>query len=352
MARLQAQLRTWEVDAVLIQHLPHIRWATGFTGSNALLVVQADAAHFFTDGRYNVQAPNEVEGAQVHIVSENLLSHLLTGPYLPDGARVLFQADHATVVEGSRMQAEGSDTLQWMAAGQVMDGLVMRKTPHEHQAIQAAQAVTDAVFTHLLDMLKPGLTEHEVAAEIVYQHLRRGAERMSFDPIVASGPRGALAHARPTDRRLEAGELVVIDMGCFVGGYASDMTRTIALGEPGEEARRVYSVVLDAQERALEATMAGIASNDLDQVARAVIEGAGYGPYFSHSLGHGVGLQIHEPPRVSFRSAEAIPEGAVITIEPGIYLPDRLGVRIEDLVVVERGGHRNLTASTKDLLVL
>jgi Xaa-Pro aminopeptidase len=191
-----------------------------------------------------------------------------------------------------------------------------------------------------------------VAAEIVYQHLQRGAARMSFDPIVASGEHGALPHQRPTDHALRPGDMVVLDFGCVLEGYASDMTRTIALGEPGETARTVYNVVLEAQERAIGAVHAGLSTQALDGVARDTITAAGYGAYFSHGLGHGIGLQTHEWPRISYHVDDQLPEGAVITIEPGIYLPDQFGVRIEDIVVVRADGCENLTASPKSLIVL
>ncbi len=218
--------------------------------------------------------------------------------------------------------------------------------------MRQAQRVTDDVFEHMLGFIQPGMREQEVAVEIVYQHLQRGAAKMSFEPIVASGARGALPHALPTDKRLEPGELVVLDFGCFVDGYASDMTRTIALGEPGEEARKVYDIVLDAQQQAIAQARAGMSTKELDAAARSVIEATGYGEFFTHSLGHGIGLQTHEWPRVSYQVDDLLPEGTAITIEPGVYLPGQFGVRIEDIVVLRAGGCDDLTASPKELLVL
>jgi Xaa-Pro aminopeptidase len=191
-----------------------------------------------------------------------------------------------------------------------------------------------------------------VAAEIVYQHLQRGAARMSFDPIVAGGEHGAIPHNRPTGRVLKQGDMVVLDFGCVIDGYASDMTRTVALGEPGASARAVYDVVLDAQERAIDAVHAGMSTKALDRVARDTITEAGYGEYFGHGLGHGIGLQTHEWPRLSYHVDDELPEGATVTIEPGIYLPGQFGVRIEDIVVVRDGGCQNLTSSPKSLIVL
>ena len=208
------------------------------------------------------------------------------------------------------------------------------------------------MFAEICDWIKPGVTEQEVSAEIVYRHLLHGADKMSFDPIVASGSNGALPHARPSDRVLREGEFVVMDMGCFLDGYASDMTRTIALGEPSDEARRVYNIVLEAQEAALQAARSGITGTDLDDIARQIIKDAGYDEYFGHGLGHGVGLEIHEWPRLSYHVTHDLPDGAAVTVEPGIYLPEKFGVRIEDLIILHPDGHDNLTQSPKALQVI
>jgi Xaa-Pro aminopeptidase len=195
--------------------------------------------------------------------------------------------------------------------------------------------------------------EKEIAAEITYQHLKRGAEKMSFDPIVASGPNGARPHARPTDRKLRSGELVVLDMGCFRDGYASDMTRTVAIGDPPESARRGYEVVREAQQRALDAARAGLTGKELDGTAREVVEEAGLGDQFSHGLGHGIGLEVHEWPRVSKTVDTELPRGACVTIEPGVYDPrNGFGVRIEDIIVLRSEGIDNLTSTSKHLRIL
>ncbi len=351
IGRIRPLLQEHDVQAILLTFLPDIRWACGFTGSNGLLIVQHDRADFFSDGRYAVQARRQVRGAEVHIPGYEILRHVAEGAFLDGVRRVAFQADHTTVAQWRDWQ-ERFPAVEWVPVAGLLQRLVGRKEADEVARIRRAQAVTDAVFEHLLAVLRPGMTEQEVAAEIVYQHLQRGAEKMSFDPIVASGPNGALPHARPSDRRLAAGEMVVLDFGCFVDGYASDMTRTVAIGEPGEEARAVYALVRQAQEAAIEATRAGISSRALDAVARDRIEAGGYGEYFSHGLGHGVGLQIHEWPRLSYHVDDVLPAGATVTIEPGIYLPERFGVRIEDIIVLRDEGHENLTASPKDLLVL
>lgn len=350
-------LKEHNADAALLSFLPDIRWACGFSGSNGLLFVKHGSegeeleVHFVTDGRYTVQAREEVTGATVHVPGYQLFPYLVKEGFFSTVESVLFQADHVSVAQRDRWAGQTED-VTWIAAEDVLTRAVAQKTEQEIEAIRAAQLITEEVFSFLVDYIHAGVTEREVAAQIVYQHINRGADKLSFDPIVAAGPRGALPHARPTDRAIASGELVVIDMGCFLNGYASDMTRTIAVGEPGKEARTVYSTVLRAQEAAIEAAHAGISSNALDAVAREVIEEAGYGDFFSHGLGHGVGLQIHEWPRLSYHLSYPLPADAAVTIEPGIYLPERFGVRIEDIVVLRDNSCVNLTTAPKNLIVI
>ena len=348
--RLKALVAEREVEALLITFLPDIRWATGFSGSNGL--VRPNGVRFYTDGRYSVQARREIqEGVEVFVPGYELATFMSSEKHLSGVERVGFQSDHATVAQLAEWE-ELFPGVEFVPMTGLFEALAGRKDDAEVARIRAAQAITEAVFDHMLGVIAPGMTEHDVAAEIVYQHLRRGASKMSFDPIVASGAQGALPHARPSSKKLEAGELVVLDFGCFLDGYASDMTRTIALGEPGDEAREVYDVVLRAQQAALDAARAGLTTRELDKTARDVIIAAGYGDYFAHGLGHGVGLQIHEWPRVSYHVDYALPAGATVTIEPGVYLPGKFGVRIEDIIVLREDGNDNLTGSPKSLIVV
>lgn len=340
-----------DADAALVSFLPDIRWAVGFTGSNALLVVTREAAHFLTDGRYTTQAAAEVEGADVHVPDGDLVAYLAESEVLAGARTVLCQADHLTIAQLDRLHEQLSEVTFEPVAG-LLEQEVASKSEREIDAIRRALAVTEAVFEALLPQIGPGVSEQDLAAEIVYQHLKLGASAMSFDPIVASGLRGALPHARPSSKTLRPGELVVIDMGGVVDGYASDMTRTMAIGEPDEAARRAYEVVLEAQRQATAAVRAGASGKALDRIARDVIEEAGLGEYFSHSLGHGVGLQVHEWPRLSYRTDDVLPENAVVTVEPGVYLPERFGIRIEDMVVARPEGPDVLTQTPKDLLIL
>ena len=349
---IRSVLRQHGAGAVVLTFLPDIRWACAFSGSNGILVVRPEEAHFITDGRYLVQSKREVQGATVHVPGYQLLEHakeegLLGG----SGTNVLVQGDHLSITQLGQLQEIFPDHT-FQPESDLLVEFVGRKDDAEVARIRAAQRITDDVFEYLLGFIKPGMTEKEVAAEIVYQHLQRGAEAMSFSSIVGSGPQGALPHARPSDRRLEVHELVVLDFGCFLNGYASDMTRTIAIGEPSDEARRAYALVLDAQQRAIDAAHAGMTSVELDAVARNVIREGGYGEYFSHGLGHGLGLQIHEWPKVSYHVEQVLPSGAVVTIEPGVYVPEKFGVRIEDIIVLREEGCENLTGARKDLVVL
>lgn len=351
IAKIQRLLAKHDADAVLLTFLPDIRWAVGFSGSNALLAVTRDAAHFVTDGRYGTQAAEEVTGAEIHVPGYALIEHVEEENLLGGASTVLVQADHLTVaqLDGWRGRFDG---VRFEPVSGLLREAVASKTEDEIEAIRRAQAVTEAVFDELLPLIGPGVSERDLAAEIVYQHLKRGASAMAFEPIVASGIRGALPHGRPSGKTLRPGELIVIDMGCALDGYHSDMTRTVALGEPGEEARGAYAVVLDAQRHAVEAVRAGASSKSVDAVARDRITEAGLGEYFSHGLGHGVGLQVHEWPRLSYHTDDVLPENAVVTVEPGVYVPERFGIRIEDLVVARGDGPEVLTRTPKDLLVL
>lgn len=338
-------------DAALIGHPHDVRWAVGFTGSNALLAVTEAGAHLVTDGRYAEQAAAEVQTATVHVTGDALVEAVREEGFLVGAARTVVQSDRLTLADYERMR-EVLAGVDLVPLPEFLAASVAAKDDAEVEAVRRAQALTCEVFDAVLPYVQPGMSEQDLAAEIVYQHLKRGASGMSFDPIVASGPRGALPHARPTSKTLRAGEMVVIDMGGVFDGYCADLTRTVAVGEPGDEARAAYDVVRRAQHAAIEAAEAGRLGGDLDRAARDVIEAAGLGDAFTHSLGHGVGLDIHEWPRVSGRVEHRLPAGATITIEPGVYLPGRFGIRIEDVIVLREGRAENLTPLPTDLLVL
>ena len=340
-----------DADGVVITHPADLRWAVGFTGSNGLLATTERGAWFVTDGRYTAQAAAEVAGAEVAVAPGPLALYASERGCLDGARRVAVQSDRLTVSALESLQ-EAFPDVEWVPVKELLVEAVAAKTPAEVEAVRQAQALTCDVFSAVLPTVQPGMSEQAIAAEIVYQHLKRGASAMAFEPIVAAGPRGALPHARPSSRTLNPGDLVVIDMGGVLDGFCSDLTRTVAVGEPAEDARDAYAVVQRAQRAAIDAARAGLTGRQLDTVARDVIAGAGLGDAFSHSLGHGVGLDVHEWPRLSQQVEHVLPAGATVTVEPGVYLEGRFGVRIEDVVALRDDGCDNLTPLPTDLLVV
>jgi Xaa-Pro aminopeptidase len=345
--RLAALLAERELDAMLVTDLVNVRYLTGFTGTNGACIHAPDIRAFLTDFRYTERAAEEVEGWEVVTISDDWLGGIaerLAG-------RVGFEDDHVSVRTLERLRSKLPDGVELVAAGGAVESLRSVKDELEIAAIAAASELADEVFRWSLERGMAGRSEREVARAAEARIRELGGEP-SFPTIVAAGPNGALPHAEPGERPIAAGELVVFDMGAQLEGYCSDGTRTFATGEPDEGAREVYELVLEAQAEALGAITAGIGGEELDEVARKAIEAAGHGERFGHGLGHGVGLEIHEAPRVSHRSEDVLRAGEVVTIEPGVYLPGEFGIRIEDLVVVTEDGHRNLSGVAKELQVV
>jgi Xaa-Pro aminopeptidase len=342
--RLERQLAERELDRMLVTDLTNVRYLTGFTGTNGACICGPDVRLFLTDFRYTERAAAEVEGWETVTITNDWLKGIaerLSG-------RVGFEDDHMSVRLLGKLKEKLADGIEMVAAGGAVERLRRVKDEEELAAIAAASKLADEVWTWSLERGLAGRSEREVARAAEARIRELGGDP-SFPAIVAAGPNGALPHAEPGEREIGRGELVVFDMGAQLDGYCSDGTRTFATGEPGEEAREVYEVVLAAQLQSLEAIKAGVKGEDVDGVARKVITDAGYGEHFGHGLGHGVGLEVHEAPRVSLRSDDVLASGEVVTVEPGIYLPGKLGVRIEDLVVVADDGLRNLSTLPKDL---
>jgi len=344
--RLAATLAERELDLYLVTELVNVRYLTGFTGTNGACVCGPDTRFFLTDFRYTERAAAEVEGWEAVTVTDDWLGGIAA--HL--GGRFGFEDEHVSVRLLERLRGKLADGAEPVAAGGAVEGLRRVKDEAELAAIATAAELADGVWRWSLEAGLGGRTEREVARAAEARIRELGAEP-SFPTIVAAGPNGALPHAEPGERSIGAGELVVFDMGAKLDGYCSDGTRTFAVGEPGERAREVYEVVRDAQARSLDAVRAGVGGEELDGVAREAIGGAGHGERFGHGLGHGVGLEVHEGPRISPRSEDVLAAGEVVTIEPGVYLPGELGVRIEDLVVVEAGGCRNLSGLPKELQI-
>jgi Xaa-Pro aminopeptidase len=347
--RLAELLTAAQLDLLLVTGLVNVRYLTGYTGSNGLAVVGPEVRRFVTDFRYAEQAAAEVDPTFDRIQAPvELLEGLANA--LPGGAvRLGFEADHISVRDHALLRERLADSIELAPTAELVESLRAVKDAAEIAAVRAAAAVADASFERLLEDGLVGRSEREVAIALEHDLVLRGARRPSFDTIVAAGPNGARPHATPRDVEIRRGELVVIDWGAEVDGYCSDCTRTVAAGEPGAEAREVYELVLEAQQAGVDAVRADRPTAEIDGVARDIIAEAGRGDNFGHGLGHGVGLEVHEAPWLRRRSDEVLQAGNVVTVEPGVYLAGRFGVRIEDLVAVTEDGCEILTSLSKKL---
>ncbi len=346
--RLSKLVAEKELDQLFVSDLTNVRYLTGFTGTNGACLVGGEELVFFTDFRYTERAKTEVSPEWERPDAERELTPQIVGRMK---GRVGFEDAKLSVRQLARLEAAAEDEVDLVPAGDLVEQLRAVKEPEELERIAAAAELTDGVYQWAIERGLAGRTELDVAGAAVARIRELGAEP-SFPPIVAAGPNGALPHAEPGDREIGSGELVVFDMGSLLDGYCSDCTRTYSTGEPGDEAREVYDVVLAAQLKSLEAVRPAASGKEVDAVARELISEAGHGDHFGHGLGHGVGLEVHEGPRLAASSEDDLFEGNVVTVEPGIYLPGSLGVRIEDLVVVTGDGYRNLSGLSKELQVV
>ncbi len=348
--RLQAELQAAALDALLVAHLPNIRYLCGFTGSAAWLLVPASGRPtLITDGRYTVQAREEVQtvrvviarGAPAAAVAQRVRRGLLG-----------FEAEHTTVQARDALRRCLGKAVRLKSTSDLVEQLRLIKDAEELGRLRRAVQLGSSLFRAALHALQPGVAETQVAGALEYAARRAGAEGMAFETIVAGGVRSALPHGRASAARLPRRGFVVLDYGVILGGYCSDMSRTVHLGKPGAEARRLYEAVREAQQAAMDAVRAGVTAGAVDAAARRVLQRARLGRYFTHSTGHGVGLEIHEAPRVARGQTTELQPGMVITLEPGAYVPGRGGVRIEDMVAVTARGCELLTPTSKDLITI
>ena len=354
--RLREHLATTRFDGLLVSHLPNIRYLCGFTGSAGLLLVEESGSMFFTDVRYDTQAHGEVKGPKVVIARKAALAAV--GEFLSKrrsrgrGWTLGIEAEHFTVAEKSRLNRLRPSGVLLKDAPGIVEKMRMMKDSDELRCIREAVDLGARIFERGLKVLRAGMKEVDVAAEMELAARRGGADGMSFDTIVASGARSALPHGRASTQAIRPGAFVVCDFGVILSGYCSDQTRTVWVGSAPKDARRIYEAVREAQQAASEAVRPGIAVGEVDAAARKVLKKAGLGRYFTHSTGHGVGLEIHESPRVASGQREILQAGMVITIEPGVYFPGKWGIRIEDMVVVTAGGCEALTPTDKELIAV
>jgi Xaa-Pro aminopeptidase len=357
IGQLRRRITKAGLSGLLVTHLPDIRYLCGFTGSNAALAVTRRAARLFTDGRYKAQAAEEVNGAQFQIGTGSPAVAAVEWLAAQPGAKVAgFDPARTTVADLMRLKAALPSKVRrgFLSAlpAPLVEPLRLAKDADELALMSQAALVGCSLFEHMLGFIRPGIQEVEVAAELEHQARLHGAEGMSFETIVASGARSALPHGRATTARLPRKGFLTLDFGIILGGYCSDMTRTVHLGKPKAKERAAYEAVLEAQEAGVQAVRAGASCGDVDEAARGVLRKAGLAEAFSHSTGHGVGLEIHESPRIGAGQKTRLQAGMVITIEPGIYLPGEFGIRIEDMVAVTLAGGQVLTPATKALIEL
>ena len=340
-------------DCVIISSPENRRYFTGFNSSDGFLVITNDEAIFFTDSRYIEAAQNQVtvcKSVLLRRVSETIV------PYLKEKniENIYLETERLTVAELNSLK-KAFDFCK-VEAKEEVDEIINKarvvKTDYEVDCIKKAQKIAEDAFSHILTFIKEGVTEKEIALELDFYMLKNGAEAVSFETIAVSGKNSSMPHGVPTDKKIENGDFITMDFGAVYNGYHSDMTRTVIVGKPTEKQKEVYETVLKAQKSALEVLKNGVTGFDADKVARDIIENAGYKENFGHGTGHGVGIEIHESPNLSPYSKATLETGNVVTVEPGIYIPDEFGVRIEDMALITEDGYINLTSCEKELIIL
>ena len=352
IANLISILDEHQIDAAIITQKNNIRYYSGFTSEEAVLLIHSAACYLITDFRYIEQAQIQCPGFTVMDAPGSKTGPVIKETCMSLDAKKIWFEDDAISYRTYRSYQEALMPLNLVADEDIPARLRIRKTIDEVDHIRNAAALADKGFLYILNHIRPGISEREVALELEIFLRKNGSEGLAFPIISAAGKNGSLPHAEPSEKKLENGEFLTLDFGCKIGGYCSDMTRTVALGKPCEQLREIYEITLAAQQKALDIIGPGLTGIEVDKQARDYIYSKGYGEYFGHGLGHGVGLNVHEAPTLSTRGENILEPGMVVSVEPGIYLPGTGGVRIEDLVVITEDGYDNLVSSRKDLIVL
>ena len=348
--KLREKLNQENLDLLLVTSLPNIRYLCGFTGSNGVLLISESKAIFLTDFRYKEQVKKEVKGAEIKIAQKELFSFLpevdlLKGKRIKAG----FEEKYLTFQLYQRLKTLLPQVL-WVPTENLVESLLVTKDEEEIKKIKKAADISAKVYQEVLQYLRPGVKESDISAELEYRIKRNGGTGSAFEPIVASGLRSAMPHARASSKTLKKGEFVTLDFGASYDGYVCDITRTVVLGNATPRQKKIYNLVLKAQTRAVESARSGMKGFELDKISRDIIKKAGYQKYFGHGLGHGIGLLVHDSPGINTKSQEVLKPGMVITIEPGVYIPGWGGVRIEDDVLITRNGCKILTHIDRELL--
>jgi Xaa-Pro aminopeptidase len=352
LGRLRLSFFTIGAEAILVSHLPNVRYLCGFTGSAGLLLVDSVSATLFTDSRYTLQARQEVSGARVQICKQGLIGAVCELLRARRGRSRVAYSGTMTVAQKRVLDAGVGNRVRWVDDQGAVEKLRAIKDAGELRVMREAAELISTVFTRITSDIRPGTPELALAAIIEREIKRRGGSGPSFETIVAAGERSAWAHARPTHRPIGKNELVVLDQGAILHGYCSDMTRTVFAGKASKKIRSLYTAVLEAQEAGKQAIRPGVTAGDVDRAARNTLKRAKLDRYFTHSLGHGLGLEVHEMPRLGRGEKTVLQEGMVLTVEPGVYVEGLGGIRIEDDVVVTSTGCQDLTSATRDFLEL
>ncbi|TXC92319.1 aminopeptidase P family protein [Metabacillus litoralis] len=351
LEKLRNRFKELSIDGLLITSNYNRRYMTGFTGTAGIAVISEDRAVFITDFRYTEQASKEIDGFEIVEHKGSIINEAATIVEKMGIKKLGFEQDHLTYQSYS-LYHNALKNLEFIPVSGAVEKLRLIKSPAEIKILKEATEIADAAFKHILTFVKAGIREIDVANELEFFMRKNGAVSSSFDIIVASGYRSALPHGVASDKEIEKGDFVTLDFGAYYKGYCSDITRTFAVGDPSDELKKIYATVLEAQLRGMNGIKPGITGKEADALTRDYIKKQGYGEYFGHSTGHGLGMEVHEGPALSFKSDTVLETGMVVTVEPGIYVAGLGGVRIEDDTVITETGNESLSHSPKDLIIL
>jgi len=350
--QLSSKIHDIGYDGFYISNLTNIRYLTGFTGSAALLLVIDGVGYFFTDGRYIKQSSEQVKNCDITIIDSNYFDAINKKKlFKKNNFKIAFEGDHISYSNFNRLIKFFSN-INWQPTYSIIENIAAIKDKHEIESLKTAIEITDYTFTKIISEIKVGVSEQQISAKISYLFKMNGAEGDSYDSIIASGPNAALPHARPTNRKFKKGDFIVMDFGALYNGYHADMTRTLLIGPATEKHKEIYNIVLKSQLNGISVAKANVACSSVDKACRSIIDQNGYAKFFNHSTGHGIGLEVHTLPRIHKNNNELLKPNHIITIEPGIYLPDWGGVRIEDDCLITKEQCLPLNKSTKELIII
>lgn len=350
--KIQQKMKAEGLRALFLTDMVDRLYSAGFETSDGAVLILEDKAYFITDARYIEAAGAKVSGAEILLCTPDNRETDIVKKLLEENGITEVGAQEKSLSYSEYLHMQETLGVRFKPANNITVSLREVKERYEIESMISAQRIAEKALDFVLGFIKPGITEKELAAEIEYRMRKNGAESLAFETICVAGTNTSLPHGTPSDNIIKSGDFITMDFGCKINGYCSDMTRTVVLGNPSDEMRKVYETVLEAQLAGIAAAHADVIGRDMDQAARDVIERAGYGQYFGHGLGHSVGIQIHEAPNANQKGDRPLPEGTVVTCEPGIYIPGKFGVRIEDMLLITKNGAENLTKAPKNLISL